>query len=217
MKRGYGDDIANLRKILENPPYKTCTEKHFFREYIWVVFTCGFRAHTVKTHWGEIAEMTEMFSPPQTAQKSVEVLLQESPIKHNAKIKGIQNAAKRIADGFLQKIRELQSAEEVRNILKTLPYIGDVTVYHLMRNMGIDTFKPDRHIVHLAAGLDVTPKEMFDIILAETDEDHIGVADYILWKGCESLGSARKLLDCAQTDKDVPLPFKEQKMDDFLY
>jgi len=87
-----------------------------------------------------------------------------------------------------------------------------------MRNLGVDCFKPDRHIENLANELDVEMSEIFDEIVGAKLQDYIGSADFILWRSCATLGSAKELVDRALNGRTIPAPPKKnKKITDYLF
>lgn len=94
-----------------------------------------------------------------------------------------------IDDSFINKVHRIKNAEDAKRLFKTLPFIGEVTVYHIMRNIGIDCFKPDRHIVNIREELEISSEDLFKIILSEQLEKYIGVIDHILWRASATIHS----------------------------
>lgn len=189
LKCGYRENIRHLKQLMKKKPYKTIEIKDFVREYLWVVFTCGFKADTVKKHWNQIKKMSCDFDISEINKYSFEELLELSPIKNKKKVKAVKQSCEIIDNSFVKKIHELQNADDAKELLKTLPFIGEVTIYHIMRNIGIDCFKPDRHIVHIKEELDISGDQLFKTILSECEEEYIGVIDHILWRASATIHS----------------------------
>ena|SRR6266496_6430799 len=76
---------------------------------------------------------------------------------------------------------EYLAAEDKVGFLVTLPWVGDITKYHLAKNFGVDCCKPDRHLVRIAAGCQTTPTELCQS-LAATSGLRVNTVDYILWR-----------------------------------
>lgn len=188
-KSGYIDNINHLQHLMDKKPYKSITIDNFLREYLWVVYTCGFKADTVRKHWNQIKKMSCEFDISKTKEYSFEELLELSPIKNKKKVKAIKKSCEIINDTFIHKIHNIQDQNDAKKLLKTLPFIGEVTVYHIMRNIGIDCFKPDRHIVHIKEELGISGEQLFNTILSECEEEFIGVIDHILWRASATIHS----------------------------
>ncbi|MFX0067104.1 MAG: hypothetical protein ACFFC7_33655 [Candidatus Hermodarchaeota archaeon] len=209
VKQGnYEDRIRELRERIEQQYYKSITVETFFREYVWVVFTSGFREHIVRKYWKEITKMLYNFRPEKVREMTIEHLLVESPIKNRQKLKAILEVSKKLTSEWLAPIHNATSWKNIQDLFlskeefdkkkKKLPYIAEVTVFHLMRNIGVNCFKCDTHIEKLSQRLNINPEVIFDTIINHKKEKYIGIADYILWRGCEMLnGGPEELVDKA--------------------
>lgn len=65
----------------------------------------------------------------------------------------------------------------------SLPWIGDITKYHLAKNFGIDVAKPDVHLERLARQHGTTPQALCEGLAAVTGYKARTV-DLILWMAC---------------------------------
>lgn len=78
----------------------------------------------------------------------------------------------------------------------TLPWIGNITKYHLAKNFGVDVAKPDVHLERLAKAHNTTPQALCDDLAAKTGY-RSSTIDLILWMACakgviNSAGEAEK-------------------------
>lgn len=64
-----------------------------------------------------------------------------------------------------------------------LPWIGQVTKYHLAKNFGADVAKPDVHLLRLAVAGNTTPQALCNRLAIETGYRPATV-DVILWRAC---------------------------------
>ncbi|TXT54420.1 MAG: hypothetical protein BAJALOKI1v1_2180001 [Promethearchaeota archaeon] len=217
---GYKEQINYLRDLIENKPYKTISIKEFFKQYIWVVFTCGFKADYVRKHWTAIKKMCCDFDVKKTTEFSADELLKLSPIKNKKKINAIEQSCKIIDEVFVNNVQEIKCKKDAQTLLKKLPFIGEITVYHIMRNIGIDCFKPDRHIVHITKELSISKKDLFEI-LCSTHREYMGVIDYILWRASATLHDMHpnsSLVEYALKEKNLnDIPQNESKNSTFLF
>ena len=67
--------------------------------------------------------------------------------------------------------------------LRSLPWIGDVTSYHLAKNLGADVAKPDVHMERLARR-DRTSTHALCRKLARQSGYRIATIDTVLWQAC---------------------------------
>lgn len=70
--------------------------------------------------------------------------------------------------------------------LAKLPYIGNITKYHLGRNLGADFAKPDVHLNRLAQAEGVDA-QVLCVRLAVESGYRVGTVDLILWRACADL------------------------------
>ena len=202
-KAGFDDYFIYINNLLGNSFNRHLTLQEFFKQYVWVVFTCGFNASIVRKNWDAIKHMLYDFNVRKVREMTVEKLSEKSPIKNRLKVSSIIKGSQIITNEWLDDIRFAKYSEEIKGKLIKLPHISDVTVYHLMRNIGIDCFKPDRHIINISSKINLDPNELFNIIIKTGREKYIGLADFILWKAASIL-SVDLLLQYAMNDKPLP-------------
>jgi hypothetical protein len=68
-------------------------------------------------------------------------------------------------------------------LVEKLPWIGPVTKYHLAKNLGIDTAKPDIHLERLARRDGTTPHRLCKRLARQTGY-RLATIDTILWRAC---------------------------------
>ncbi|TPG49278.1 hypothetical protein EAH89_21445 [Roseomonas nepalensis] len=66
--------------------------------------------------------------------------------------------------------------------LRLLPHIGEVTVWHLAKNLGFDVAKPDRHLVRMAHAHGFSDPHTFCAALAQATGERVRVIDLMLWR-----------------------------------
>lgn len=67
---------------------------------------------------------------------------------------------------------------------KTIPHVGDITKFHLAKNLGVDCAKPDVWVERVAAAA----KEDAHVLCARlSDEsgDSVALVDYVIWRACQ--------------------------------
>lgn len=143
--------------------FKDTTPQKFLSQYAFVVLNAGMKN--------------------QVAEKMYERMCKEGidTVHHMGKKKAIIY----VSDNYVSIFEELKNRHgDLRKIefLKDLPWIGDITKYHLARNLGIDCAKPDRHLFRLAEkyGFENTHL-MCDYINSKTG-DRVGSIDLVLWR-----------------------------------
>lgn len=159
---GYGYEILQVEYYLLNP---CSNSNHFLREFIWVVLNAGLKNQVAERIYHKI-----VFA-----------------INNGYKIEDFFNhlkkteAIKFVLEHKEELFNKYLNAEDKLNFLESLPFIGPITKYHLARNLGIDLFKPDRHILRISKNLNQTPEILLNNISVETGE-RIGIIDVVLWR-----------------------------------
>lgn len=149
--------VRNIKNIKEQDAVS------FFREYTWVVLNTGMKEQIARKIFENFMEKLDL-----------------NKIGHLGKRAAIQRAILEYDQWFDQ----LQEAKEKIGYLESLPWIGPVTKYHLARNIGIDTVKPDRHLVRLAKKYGFSSPLALCQAIQNIVDEKLGVIDVILWRYC---------------------------------
>ncbi|MCK4521400.1 MAG: hypothetical protein KAU20_02415 [Nanoarchaeota archaeon] len=160
IDKGYIKDIQWAQNI--KPPTAAA---EFCIEYIHVVINSGMK--------NQIAN--EIF------KRVIQAIHQGVDIARVFNHTGKVNAIKSVWIKRHKIWEEYQKTDLKLSYLQTLPYIGNITKYHLARNLGTDCCKPDRHLMRIAAKYHSTPEELCGE-LSEKSGDRIGVVDVVLWR-----------------------------------
>ena len=81
-------------------------------------------------------------------------------------------------------MKQFMAADDKLAFCGALPWIGDVTRYHLAKNLGVDTAKPDVHVARLAKADGTTTLAMCAKLARQTGL-RTATVDTILWRACE--------------------------------
>lgn len=157
---GYGDEIvwAESCQIVDSP-------EAFLREYIWVVISSGIKNQVAGIIYRRVIKAMDYGAPLIEA------------FKHKGKVEAINQVIKQI-QGIYQ---EWKQSKYSIDYLASLPFIGNITKYHLARNLGLDCVKPDRHLVRISQNYCTTPNELCKKLSWATGY-RIGTVDVILWR-----------------------------------
>ncbi len=166
------------------------TESVFLEQYAWVVLSSGFRETVVRRHFDYVSLcFCDWESAREIVQHSRQCVASASlAFGHQRKLWSIV-AACRILDDFGFDSFYQSTLTTPEKTLRQLPYIGPVTVRHLMKNLGFDCAKPDRHLRSLSSELGVEVGHLCGTI-SDTTGDRLGVVDLVLWRYC-ALAAAR--------------------------
>ena len=157
---GYEDDIQWAENV------KPCTSSdNFLIEFVFVVCNSGMKA--------QIA--VQIFKRLIQAMKSRTSLW--DAFKHPGKLGAI---------GYMYAVRistfrQYRRAKDKLEFCKSLPWIGDITKYHLYKNLGGDCVKPDRHLVRIAKQYETDCFTMCQK-LSDIIGDRVGTVDYVIWR-----------------------------------
>lgn len=178
----YTKQLAYYRSL----SFSKITPSIFWSEYVWCVYTSGFNAKVVSKKFDDLmsaygpwdtsfftyGELWSRVSPVLSNRKKFESIL---TCRQLLKELGWEN----FVETFLEDV----------DTIKELPFIGNITKYHLGRNLGLDCVKPDIHLERLSAYYGFEGTESLCMHLALIHEERIGVVDYILWAYCAAFGT----------------------------
>jgi len=190
VENGYESEIAWCEKRV---PFSQIDEQVFLREYAWVILNAGFRYEVIRSKWASLYKAFHRFIPFKIVEDREQVRKNALAVfGYRRKIDAIIDMAEKIwTEGFEASFRPQIEADTL-NYLATLPFIGEVTKYHLARNLGFDHIKPDRHLVRLADKYGMTPFEMCNLIHDGIGgEIRLGTIDLVLWRFMEQKGQKR--------------------------
>lgn len=179
IDEGYSNEIQWQDELR----FENITESNFLKELSWVILTSGMKTRVVSNCFHEISDCFYNWASARKISSNSEVCLNRALhyFNHEQKIMAIINAAETISKTGFTKIKQVIERDPI-NTLRMFKFIGPVTVFHLAKNLGIPTAKPDRHlqrIAHLEGYDDV--QELCHHI-AEMSGDKIQVVDLVLWR-----------------------------------
>lgn len=77
-----------------------------------------------------------------------------------------------------------EGAEKVIDFCGALPHIGEITKYHLAKNLGVDVAKPDVWLERVASESSETVQDLCGR-LSKQSGDSVSTVDYVIWKTCQ--------------------------------
>ena len=171
------------------PTLNQMLDNDVLREYAWVVFNSGMRNSVIEAKWQDLCKAFRWFNLKSILDDE-EAVRQDvlNVFGHNGKVDAVIEMAKELwceSANFRESVKQTPL-----DTLKDLSFIGDITKYHLARNLGFDYIKPDRHLQRLADEYGMTPFEFCDLIHDETGR-RLGTIDVILWRFCEQQGQTK--------------------------
>lgn len=169
---GYASDIEWAQTV--QPPQSA---EDFAQEAIWVILCSGMKEQIARIIQGKVW-------PEIRAGRSVSTVF-----GHKGKAAAIDHIWKERNALFAA----FQVANDKVEFCRSLPWIGEITCFHLAKNLGGDCAKPDVHLVRVANHYGTTPDALCAGLAAATG-DRIATVDYVIWRAC-NLGiiESRKL------------------------
>lgn len=158
-------------------PIEKQTVDNFYLEYVWVVLNAGMKEQAARGIFDRFCQSIRDGN------------INFDIIRHPTKKRAIEETFDHCTRHF-QNLQAIHGEEAQIEYLETMPWIGPITKYHLARNIGIDTVKPDRHLVRLAEQFGYkSPLEMCQFIQDNVYNTKIGTIDVIMWRYCNLYGS----------------------------
>ncbi len=159
------------------------TEQEFLKETSWVILSCGFRESTIRKYFNTISESFLNWESADKIHCSLEKCRRDALTIFNniKKIDSICKVITHVSDrGFLHTKTNIQ--KEGLNYVQGFPYIGPVTGLHLLKNLGIQIAKPDRHLVRIAKATGFPTAQELCESINEIVGDNIAEIDLVLWR-----------------------------------
>lgn len=160
------------------------TPEEFAREAIFVICNSGMK-HTVATRiFDAVMDALESGASADTAFGHV----------------GKCSAIDFIWRDRHRLLEEFRASEDKLAFCRSIPWIGDITQFHLAKNFGVDCAKPDVHLQRLAALGDETVDQMCARLARESGL-RVATVDVLLWRA-----SATDLIDSRTGQLRPPKP-----------
>lgn len=141
--------------------------EHFASEAIFVICNSGMQNDIARAIFAKVM-------PALRAGRSA-----FDAFKHPGKAKAIDQIWAKRESYFT---RYMAATDKVR-FCESLPFIGQITKYHLAKNFGADVAKPDVHLQRLAERYDTTAQKLCEH-LAGLSGLKARTVDLLLWRAC---------------------------------
>ncbi len=155
---GYGHEIDWADSI-----QPVSDAKSFWAEFSWVVLNSGMKNQIAKQIWDRVRPAVEGGDSASTV------------FGH----KGKSSAIDFVWQNCERLLKEYLAAEDKIEYLHGLPWIGNITKWHLAKNFGHDCAKPDRHLVRIAGEEGV---HNLCSRLSRASGDRIATVDLVIWR-----------------------------------
>jgi hypothetical protein len=179
--------------------FNTITPEFFFQEVAWVICASGFNAKIVSRFFPKLMEICVPLKNVINGNLNVNTLdiaVQALDLFNNKnKIKAIIDSAFILGEGMEKSSWAVYRDTQLNtpDKLKIFPFIGDITKYHLARNIGlIENVKPDLHLNRAAKHWGFSGALELCEELKKECKMPLGLIDLVLWYSLSSFGSKIK-------------------------
>lgn len=162
-KLGFAEDDIGWSESVEPP----ATAEDFALEAIFVICNSGMKNTVARGIYERVRDALEAGQSAATAFGHV----------------GKTAAMDRIWRDREALLAEYRAADDKVEWCGSLPWIGNITKYHLAKNFGADVAKPDRHIERLAQLHGTTSQALCADLAAKTGY-RTATIDVVLWRAC---------------------------------
>jgi hypothetical protein len=179
ISKGYGMEVDWQEKI----NYEMITEERFLNEISWVILSSGMNEKVVKKIFPIIKSIMFNFESSKKIVSRKKSCLKKalSIFNHKGKIEAIIYIAEYVNKHSFDYVQTVIKREGV-NYIKTFPYMGQATSFHLAKNIGIDVAKPDRHLIRISRTLGYNSPEDLCREISEKIQEKISLVDLVLWR-----------------------------------
>lgn len=162
-RAGYGDEIEWAQTVTAPTDAET-----FASEAIWVILCSGMKAQVARTIQARVQQL----------------IAAGLPVEGN--VLGKSGKAAAIDDIWACRaalFEQFTAAPDKLAFCATLPWIGQITKFHLAKNLGVDCAKPDIHLGRVADFYSTTPAALCAALAAATG-DRVATVDMVIWRAC---------------------------------
>jgi hypothetical protein len=197
LAQGYSAEIAWQDSLV----FASFTETDLLREASWVILCSGFREAVVRRSFDFISlcfcDWESAAAICRYAEHCEATAL--TRFANRRKVRAIVETAKLVEQTGFERFKRSVLASPIES-LKFIPFIGEVTAFHLAKNLGFPAAKPDRHLQRLASVLGYSGAAGLCRDLSDMSGDSIQVVDSVLWRFTERVGypQVAAQLNCSQ-------------------
>lgn len=179
IKCGYADELDWQSSI----SFKDLDESKFLVECAWVIMNSGFKTAVVEKVFADISISFNNWSSARNIASNIEECRSNAlqHFKNKAKIGAICAIVSEVDSIGFHKIKNNIQLYDKKYLLK-FPFIGPITVNHLLKNIGFPLAKADRHLSRISTLLGYIDVQELCKDISTIVGDSIAEVDYVLWR-----------------------------------
>lgn len=177
-ENGYAEEAL----LHDSISYDEICEREFLNEAAWVILNSGMRESIIRKIYPSISEAFCHWDIPE--------LLKNEPRCKKKALGAFNNIKKIEAIFFIAKDIQARGINQVKSDIKSqgiakiqdYPFMGKATSFHFAKNIGIETAKPDRHLLRIARAAGYCSPELLCQEIAYETGEKVSVVDLIFWR-----------------------------------
>jgi hypothetical protein len=164
-------------------PEPAFSESDLLRELAWVVLCSGFRERVVRRLFAKISLCFFDWESAETISNNSKICVATAldVFRSRPKIAAIARSAAIIEAAGFESVRRDIAVTPIQ-ALRKFPFIGEVTAFHLAKNLGFDVAKPDRHLQRISLRHGYSDVHDFCRVLAAASGESVRDVDTLLWR-----------------------------------
>lgn len=162
--------------------FEELTERDFLQEYAWVVLSTGFRERIVRDIFPFVSMAFFDFASAKRIVAHGEdcVRVASTRFANAKKLWAIVSTSSVVASVGFKKFKGQVHKNQM--LLLQFPFIGAVTIMHLLKNIGVDVAKNDRHLARISSTFGFADATHLCTYLSRCTGDPISAIDIVLWR-----------------------------------
>ncbi|EKF85858.1 hypothetical protein [Methanobacterium formicicum] len=179
IKRGFTEEISWQANVCFNE----LDERIFLREIAWVILSSGMKETIIRNIFDKISESFFNWTSSKLIIKNKDKCFYKAIkcFNNKNKISAIIMAAEKVNKIGFHQLKKIISENPIDK-LQEFYYIGPVTVYHLVKNIGLPYAKPDRHLKRIAKKEGYSDVQKFCNDVSILTGDSKPVVDIVFWR-----------------------------------
>lgn len=179
IQKGYAYEIDWQEQV----NIQDLTAQSFLREYSWVVLASGLSDKVVSKVFPKIKTILNNWIDLEYIDANYDMLQKTllNVFNNKLKIKALLDTSLIVHfKGFDGVKSEIQN--KGITYLKSFSFIGEVTCFHIAKNIGLAFAKPDRHLLRISNKIGFDSPHVLCKLISEYVAEKIQVVDLVLWR-----------------------------------